>query len=272
MEAVRKNEISMGAFKKDLKVRLNRLPCDLKQQNIIIDNLIYFYKNEFIDGLNYKEWFKSDEWEITLNYQEEQDEDCIWNGVFTDKRNEIIQEREFCCEPYSYARTCAEVYIKDNIEVYNPEIVFDNIKKKYKKNEEVETIEVIDSDKEQYESCGCPICMENWEDVDKQTTNCGHSLCRPCFGMIIANEKKTCPICRADYEEEGDIIIDIENRCLTIDDIKDLQENDPSKLLEMVNFEDLTYDVLRYDSWENLFYACYENTDDDDFLFLIREN
>jgi hypothetical protein len=66
----------------------------------------------------------------------------------------------------------------------------------------------------------CPCCMGEWGATEisvfvgnkrikpcviKRYTHCGHPLCMKCFEKCCEDDDPTCPLCRAKYEETGDL-------------------------------------------------------------------
>jgi hypothetical protein len=55
-----------------------------------------------------------------------------------------------------------------------------------------------------YESENCPICLDVWSaDSNKKTAVCGHSCCWTCMKEVVMSNKPLCPVCRADYKQNG---------------------------------------------------------------------
>ena len=42
----------------------------------------------------------------------------------------------------------------------------------------------------------CPICISDYENKEKLTLKCNHSICSSCFWSSIENNMLTCPLCR----------------------------------------------------------------------------
>lgn len=51
----------------------------------------------------------------------------------------------------------------------------------------------------------CPLCYDNFDNVDGVCTNCDHGYCRPCFEKFVNSlnktKKPTCPMCRTNIIE-----------------------------------------------------------------------
>lgn len=63
-----------------------------------------------------------------------------------------------------------------------------------------------------YESENCPICLDVWKTAgdnrpdfltNKKTAVCGHSCCWTCMKTLVMSNKPLCPVCRADYLQNG---------------------------------------------------------------------
>ncbi len=48
-----------------------------------------------------------------------------------------------------------------------------------------------------YESDSCPICLNDWDIVDKNIIkNCGHTVCKKCIKEMIRLHHLNCPLCK----------------------------------------------------------------------------
>jgi hypothetical protein len=45
----------------------------------------------------------------------------------------------------------------------------------------------------------CPVCVSDYNSVEKLTLKCNHTMCSKCFWTSIENNLNTCPLCRAPF-------------------------------------------------------------------------
>jgi len=197
----------------------------------------------------------------------------------------------FCDTEQKLLDFIVESFKEDEAILYtNPEYILDNLKQRYR-YETIYEIEHIEPDEDGednplYDCEDCPVCMDAFsykvenvtiEDINKRKRNtfCGHPVCYECFETIAKSDNKTCPICRADYEEY-DIVCDEYEKSIEVDYIIGLQEDGYRtsfhQLLKITNLDDLALDCVRVDGYSHLIGFEWENWDSGNYVFATFPN
>jgi hypothetical protein len=153
-----------------------------------------------------------------------------------------------------------EEYVVDNICEFSPASIFHNLAfaKRVKgylppadyEPEEPET---------KFENQHCPVCMsgytENADEVVEDEVHmgcwgsCGHKICVPCYGRVIASDISRCPECRAEWVCPDDYADGCEIY-YTVDDIRDLCDvEDAETLIDLLDIGNFAHFVRQQDGY-----------------------
>ena len=261
-----------------------------------IDQHIFFVKT-LID--NFNEVFKTpitDETynknEIKIVFQEDSD-DNKWNY-------ELVifgKYHYFCCNTYANLHKILKYYAYDEEELYyyTDLYLYHYLKDEYKIQHHKEIIYPepdLETDEEEhplFDTDDCPVCMEKFGITEKQelignhptkkilkttksivvkrNTYCGHPICMNCFKTICNSCNVSCPMCRENYLDTGDVEIEEWTTEITQDEIAEMRERQDDMLLDMVNIEPLIQQSIYADGWSHMLRCDGFVLEDCDFFF-----
>lgn len=196
----------------------------------------------------------------------------------------LIRRAEENEELFIYNPVYLAGFIKDEYKnQYRKEITYPEPDLDLDTDEEGNDIPIFDTD-------DCPVCMEKFgiteiqslignhptkkiiktkrNIVIKRNTYCGHPICMECFKSICEGCNVSCPICRVDYEETGDVEITTTGVSLDIKDIEAMIEGGDDYLFEVVDIDAVVNQAIISDGYKHLL-RCegLEIDDDDEYWF-----
>ena len=275
-------DLALAYLKLELDYRLwsGAGKAEAERQNAIDQHI--FFVNTLID--NFDEIFKTpitdetyDKNEIKIVYQEGSD-DNKWNY-------ELVlfgKYHYFCCNSYTNLHKLLKWYAIEEQELfyYTPLYLYSFIKDEYKIQHHKEIIypepdlETDEEDHPLYDTDDCPVCMEKFGITEKQelvgnhpnkkilkttkticvkrNTFCGHPICMKCFKTICNSCNVSCPMCRENYEDTGDVEIDEWDDTLNEEELIEMVENQDDMLLDMVDLDPLIEQSVIADGWEHM--------------------
>ncbi len=223
---------------------------------------------------------------------QEHSPDNIWNYeiVFNDKYY------YYCCNnKYNMNEIVKHLaYDEEELFLYNPIYVYGFLKPEYRfeYHKDIEypepDLETDEEDIPLFDTDDCPCCMEKFGITEKQelvgnhpvkkilkttkticvkrNTYCGHPICITCFKTICNSNNVSCPMCRVEYEETGDVYINEYTTEITEKCVFDMIESKDDMLLDMVDYDKLIEQSVIADGYAHLLHMEGFTYEDDMFF------
>lgn len=283
-----KEELDYRLWKGSGKAEAERLN-KIDQHSFFVITLIKNFDEIFKTPITDETYNKN---EVKIVYQEDSD-DNKWNY-------EVVmfgKYHYFCCNTYNHLHKVLKYYAieDDEIYLYTPLYLHNYIKDEYKIQHHKEInypepdLECDDEDIPLYDTDDCPVCMEKFGITEKQelignhptkkilktkkticvkrNTYCGHPICIECFKTICNSCNVSCPMCRENYEDTGDVDIDEWTSELDVDDVIEMVDSQDDMLKDIVDVDALIEQSVCADGWSHMLRCEGFVYDDCDYFF-----
>lgn len=267
---------------------------DVERHTFFVKTLIDNFNEVFKTPITDETYNKN---EIKIVFQEDSD-DNKWNY-------ELVcfgKYHYFCCNTYPNLKKILKYYAYDEEELfdYTDLYLYSFLKPEYKTQSHKEIIYPepdLETDEEEhplFDTDDCPVCMEKFGITEKQelignhptkkilkttkticvkrNTYCGHPICMTCFKTICNSCNVSCPMCRENYEDTGDVEIDEWTTEITQDEITEMRQRKDDMLLDMVYLDPLIEQSVIADGWSHMLRCEGFVLEDCDFFFGKEED